>query len=112
LKIFLRFIFHFISVIGLLAFFMLFIYILLAQLITNFMISPHYFHIYAAIIFGISFVIFAGLYSWYVIQPMINLISWINNLSQGKLEKPYNKNLFAFLKKSHTKMVEEVNSIL
>ncbi|MGE7950464.1 ATP-binding protein [Lysinibacillus xylanilyticus] len=99
MKIFLRFIFHFISVIGLLAFFMLFIYILLAQLITNFMISPHYFHIYAAIIFGISFVIFAGLYSWYVIQPMIYLISWIKLLSQGKLEKPYKKTYLPSLKK-------------
>ncbi|MDH4423999.1 MULTISPECIES: sensor histidine kinase KdpD [Bacillus] len=99
MKILFRFIFHFTRVLGLLAFFMLFIYIILAQLLTNFVISTPYFHIYAAIIFGIAFVIFAGLYSWYVIQPMFYLISWIKGLSQGNLERPYKKTYMPYLKK-------------
>lgn len=99
MKIFFRFIFHFTSVLGLLGLFMLFIYIILARLLTNFIIPTHYFHIYAAIVFGISFVVFAGLYGWYVIQPMFYLISWIKSLSQGKLEKPYKKDFMPYLKK-------------
>lgn len=117
MKTFLRFIVHFTSVLGLLGLFMLFIYIVLARLLTNFIIPTHYFHVYAAIIFGVSFVLFAVLYGWYVIQPMFALIYWIESLSQGKLEKPYKKTYIPYfgriipkwLRKS-TKYFEELEN--